>query len=91
MRIEGFLGLVNSFHGAFESAPVHALRLFDVVAYSFLSPNLPAQSERSRKGAIMWRFALTLIAEPIGFPTKRRCALLRAGIVWLRSCRYAGI
>jgi len=53
VRLHDLLRLVNFLHGAFESAPVHAFRLCDVVTDSSLAADFPAQSEGSRQRAIM--------------------------------------
>ena len=49
---------VNSFHGAFKSAPVHALGLCNVISDPAIGTELSAKRERAGQGAITRRFAL---------------------------------
>jgi hypothetical protein len=55
---DGVLRLVNSSHGAFESAPVHTLGLCNVIADPAIVAEFVAKGEGARYGAIMRRFTL---------------------------------
>ena len=73
MCIDDLLRPIDFLHDTVEGARVHTLRLCDVVADPSLAAHF-AQCEGPGQRAITRRFALTSIAQPIGFPGTRTVA-----------------